>query len=602
MKLILMAALAMAAEEAAVADDGATAPGPADGIRAEAAAFLDVYNSMYRSLATVSSEANWRASTDVKPLNEGLRTGADQAWMAFVGAPAVVAKARALLDRADALDPLQARQLRQVLFEAGDAPGDRPDLVARRVAAESALASVQDGFVYCVDRAADGSCPEPLTAVDLDARMAGERDLDRRLAIWRAGKEEGRAIKPGLVELRDLRNEVARAMGYSSFFALQVAPYGMTADEMMAMLDGFVADMQPVYAPLHRWTARRLAERYGQPVPEEGIPAHWFDNRWAQEWGGLVPSMDLDALFADRGAERIVRDAEAFYVDLGFEPLPASFWEKSDLYPAPADGDRRKNTHASAWHVDLDRDVRVLMNARSDADTWFTAHHELGHVYYFLSYSRPEVPMVLRRGANRAFHEGIGEFAAMLAGRPAYLRERGLPVPRRQDRTAALLDEALVQTVAFLPFSVAVSRFEYELYEKDLPPDRWQSRWWEIVGELQGVVPPTPERAADPALCDACTKTHLVDDPAAYYDYTIATVLKYQLYQHVADTWLRRGSPRLADHPEIGTWLRGILEKGGTEDWRVVLREATGSDLTTRPMVEYFRPLVRWLDRHGGGE
>jgi peptidyl-dipeptidase A len=41
------------------------------------------------------------------------------------------------------------------------------------------------------------------------------------------------------------------------------------------------------------------------------------------------------------------------------------------------------------------------------------AHHELGHIYYFLSYSTLQVPYLLRAGANRAFHEGIGDLMGL---------------------------------------------------------------------------------------------------------------------------------------------------------------------------------------------
>ena len=38
-------------------------------------------------------------------------------------------------------------------------------------------------------------------------------------------KEIGRPLKPGLVELVGLRNQVAREMGYKSYFALKVAEH-----------------------------------------------------------------------------------------------------------------------------------------------------------------------------------------------------------------------------------------------------------------------------------------------------------------------------------------------------------------------------------------
>lgn len=43
------------------------------------------------------------------------------------------------------------------------------------------------------------------------------------------------------------------------------------------------------------------------------------------------------------------------------------------------------------------------------------------------------------------------------------------------------------------------------------------------------------------------------------------------------------------------------MEKGATEDWRKVLRDATGEDLSTRAMVEYFKPLMAWLEKQNRG-
>ena len=44
-----------------------------------------------------------------------------------------------------------------------------------------------------------------------------------------------------------------------------------------------------------------------------------------------------------------------------------------------------------------------------------------------------------------------------------------------------------------------------------------------------------------------------------------------------------------------------ILKKGGTEDWRKVLKEATGENISTRAMMEYFKPLMSWLEEQNKG-
>ncbi len=58
----------------------------------------------------------------------------------------------------------------------------------------------------------------------------------------------------------------------------------------------------------------------------------------------------------------IVKEGEAFYRSLGYPELPATFWQKSSLYPLPTNANYKKNNHASAWHIDLQQDVRSLMS------------------------------------------------------------------------------------------------------------------------------------------------------------------------------------------------------------------------------------------------
>ena len=64
-------------------------------------------------------------------------------------------------------------------------------------------------------------------------------------------------------------------------------------------------------------------------------------------------------------------------------------------------------------------------------------------------------------------------------------------------------------------------------------------------------------------------------------------------------TFFSRAS--LTDNKQVGAWLNNILKKGGTEDWRKVLKEATGEDISTRAMMEYFKPLMTWLEEQNKG-
>jgi peptidyl-dipeptidase A len=394
---------------------------------------------------------------------------------------------------------------------------------------------------------------------------------------------------------------VAKEMGYSSFFALQVADYGMTVDAMMQMMEAFNRDLKPLYEQIHGWAKYKLAERYKQPVPKR-IPAHWIGNRWAQAWPALTEAVDLDALFKDKSPEWIVQQGERFYTSLGMPELPESFWKKSDLYQLPPEATRKKNTHASAWHIDLDHDVRSLMSVESNFRWFQTAHHELGHIYYFLAYARPEVPMTLREGANRAFHEAVGDLIGIAARQPAYLKQIGILDPNAKiDEVQWLLDEALDEAVVFLPFSAGTMSFwERDLYEGDLSPDEFNKRWWDYAGRFQGIEPPEPRGEE---YCDACTKTHINDDPAQYYDYAMAFVIKYQLHTYIAKNILKQ-DPRNCNYygnKQVGEFLTEILRLGATRDWREVIREKTGEEISTRAMLEYFSPLMDYLKKQNQG-
>jgi Oligoendopeptidase F len=551
--------------------------------------FLALANAGYQALYKVNSEAQWIAVTDVTPEHDAAAESSGKAAAAFNGNPALINEARDLLAHRRELNELTVRQLNQLLLNAAEGPMTNPDLVAKRVAAETKQASILNSFEFKLNG-------QPLTANEIDDRLAKSGDLNERKAVWEASKGSGPALKPNLVVLRDLRNGVAREMKYPDYFALEVASYGMTSDEMLKLQESWMATLRPLYLQLHTWAKYKLAEKFHQPVPRK-IPAHWLNNRWSQEWPGLVEAADIDKYFEGRQAEWVIKTAEQFYTGLGFAPLPATFWQRSDLYPLPAGSKRKKNTHASCWHIDLQDDIRSLQSIEPDSKWFFTAHHELGHGYYFKAYSRPEVPYLLRIGAAPGFHEGAGELIALASSQVPYLQSRGiLPADFKADKTAFLLDDALARSIPFIFFaSGTMTHWEADIYAHGLPPDQWNACWWKYVGDMQGVEPPSPRGEE---FCDAATKTHINDNPAYYYNYAFATVFKFQLHDYIARKILHQDpqSCNYADNKEVGIWLNNILKKGGTEDWRKVLKEATGEDISTRAMADYFRPLQGWLE------
>ena len=237
-------------------------------------------------------------------------------------------------------------------------------------------------------------------------------------------------------------------------------------------------------------------------------------------------------------------------------------------------------------------------------DDWFqVAHHELGHIFYFITYSNPEVPYVLRDGANRSYHEGMGDLIAMASSQRPYLEQLGLlSKDVKIDQTQWLLNDALSNSsIVFIPFAAGtMTHFEHDLYEDNLPADQFNSRWWEYVKKYQGIVSPSPRGSE---YCDPATKTHIIDDPAQYYDYALSCVLKFQLHDYIAKHILHQ-DPRNCNYygnKEVGDFLKSIMRPGASKDWRTVLREKTGEDLSARAMLDYYQPLMEYLKAQNKG-
>lgn len=563
-----------------------------------AEAFLADVVPRYQELAAASAEADWAANTRIVEGDDTLVDAQKKSAKAFsdwLGSDEVLGTARRILDTRKDMTPLERRQLEVLIYEAAPNAAAYADLVEKRINASAEQTQKLYGYTFTLDG-------EEITPNEIDSRLVSEKDLAKRLAVWESSKAIGPTLREGLLELRSLRNETVQKAGYEDYYQYQVSDYGMSADEMDALLQKLLVELWPLYRELHTWARYELAGRFGVEVPDK-LPAHWLPNRWGQSWASLVTveGQDLDGALAKKTPEEIVKEGEAFYVSLGFDPLPQSFYDKSSLYPVPKDAGFKKNTHASAWHMDLDKDVRSLMSVESNADWYATVNHELGHIYYYQAYSTPDVPILLRRGANRAFHEAVGTQMGMAASQRPFLIDRGLIEGGTEvDETALLLQEAL-DLVVFMPFSVGtMTRYERDLYRANLPSDKLNAHWWALAEHYQGITPP-PGR--DESFTDAATKTHINNDAAQYYDYALSTVLLFQLHEHIANTILKQ-DPRATNYwgsKETGEFLKSVLAPGGTRDWRELLEETTGSEMSAKPMLRYFDPLMAWLKTQNEG-
>jgi peptidyl-dipeptidase A len=566
----------------------------------QAASYLDGYSIEFKRLSTEANEAAWLLNTKIEEgdtVTQKLYEAAAKKLTDFTGSLANIDSSKKYLAIADQLSPIQKRQMEYILFLAGGAPATAAETVKELIKVNAEQTKVLYGFDFKIDG-------KSVTKNDISNLLTTSSNLTERLKAWNASKEVGKPLKGGLEQLRDLRNKSVQGLGFADYFTYQVSEYGMTTKEMLAMNDNFIKEIWPLYRELHTWARYELAKKFNQKVPDF-IPAHWLPNQWAQNWEAIVDTnsngIDLTDTLNNKTPEWIVKKGEEFYISLGFEPLPASFYEKSSLYPLPADATYKKNNHASAWHIDLDKDVRSLMSVETNTQWWETSLHELGHIYYFKSYSTPSVPVLLRNGANRAYHEAIGSQIGLASLQKPLLQSLKLvPDNLVSDDTLELLTDAL-QHIIVLPWaSGTMTRFEEALYTKNLSPDQFNKTWWELAKRYQGIVPPS-NRGEE--FCDACTKTHIIDDPAQYYDYAMAEILLFQFHDHVAKKILNQDvhATNYWGNEKVGDFLRTVMAPGASVDWREHLKASLGSDVSAKAILDYFSPLKAWLRKQNDG-
>src|SRR3989440_7821404 len=110
--------------------------------------FLALANAGYQTVFRVNSEAQWTAVTDVTPEHDAAAEATGKAYAAFNGNSAIIKEARELLTHQKELSDVTVRQLKQLLLNAAEGPMTNPELVAKRVAAETKQASLMNGFEF----------------------------------------------------------------------------------------------------------------------------------------------------------------------------------------------------------------------------------------------------------------------------------------------------------------------------------------------------------------------------------------------------------------------------------------------------------------------
>ena len=438
------------------------------------------------------------------------------------------------------------------------------------------------------------------------------RDPDELLKAWEGWRNIGTPMKDKYLRMVEIGNMGAKDLGYEGLTDLWFSQYDMPAEEFLAETDRVWDELKPLYDALHCHVRSELSEHYGEEVvSKEGVlPAHVLGNMWGQSWANVYDlvytpdnpnassGIDLTKILKEKNIDEIemTKIAENFFISLGFQPLPDTFWERS-LFVKPQD--RSVVCHASAWNLDADaNDLRIKMCIERNAEDFSTIHHELGHIFYYQAYNSTQ-PSVFQSGANDGFHEAVGDLLA-LSITPEYYNKIGLiSEAEAKDATSdpiSLLMQQALQGVVSVPWTLMLDKWRAGVFSGETSESELNDSWWELREYYQGIGVPR-ERGAD--AFDPGAKYHIPGN-TPYTRYYLAQILQYQFHESLCNQIGFEGPLHecsIYDNELAGKKLRAMLSLGQSQEWQVALEALTGTrTLSGKSMLNYYQPLKDWLD------
>ena len=477
------------------------------------------------------------------------------------------------------------------------------ELAAELSKITTSLEAMYGGGEHCFE---DGNC------YDLEAFEAiidNSRNPKELLRAWSGWHEISKPMKPMYMRMVEIGNQGANDLGYQNLSDLWFSKYDMPSDEFLMETDRVWEEVKPLYEALHCHVRAKLNEHYGDEIVSNSnpLPVHMLGNMWGQSWSNIydlvypkqdeISTVNLTKIIEERNLSEIdmVEYAEDFFISIGFEALPETFWERS-LFVKPVD--RSVVCHASAWNLDpANNDLRIKMCIERNEEDFITIHHELGHIFYYQAYNH--LPTLFQGGANDGFHEAFGDLLT-LSITPEYLKKIDFINQEEADLAEedfiGLLMKQALEGVVIIPWALMLDKWRAGIFKGDITEDNLNESWWEMRKNYQGIVPPS-ERSE--AYFDAGAKYHIPGN-TPYTRYYLARIMQYQFHEALCkesgfEGYLHECS--VYGNKDAGEKIISTMAIGQSLPWQDAFEKITGSrELSGESILSYYAPLKTWLD------
>ena len=159
-----------------------------------------------------------------------------------------------------------------------------------------------------------------------------------------------------------------------------------------------------------------------------------------------------------------------------------------------------------------------------------------------------------------------------------------------------------LEKIAFLPFSILIDKWRWDVYAGKVTPEQYNDHWWVLRKQYQGVASPVARAASD---FDPGAKYH-VPANVSYTRYFLAAVLQFQFHRALCKIAGHTGPLHecsIYKSKEAGAAYWKLLQTGASKPWQDTLAELTGQrEMDATAVLEYFGLLKKWLEDQNKGQ
>ncbi len=529
--------------------------------------FEDLYHTYiqkYEPLYRESELASWEASTTGTDEAYSRKKAAEEALLRLHSDPEVFARLKALKEQGGVHDPVLARQL-DVMYRTYLPAQGSTETQKKIIALEAEIEQIFSTHRGLVDG-------KEMTENDIRQILKNTHDSSAAEAAWKGYIEVGRKAEKKLHKLVELRNGLAKELGFDNYYLMSLAVQEIDPKDLETLFDQLDELTRQPYAELMKQINAQMAERFG--ISGDALRPWHFGDLFFQEAPGSA-DVDIDKVYADVD---LVELATRYYRSIGIDVV--DILSRSDLYERPG-----KNPHAFSTDIDRHGDIRVLCNMRGNLYWADTILHELGHGVYD-KYMRDELPFVLRDAPHGVTTEGVAIMFGNMARSADWLAKvRGLDPAEAKAVVDAAQHSLRIEKLIFSRWCQVMVRFERAMYENG---DQDLSRlWWDLKKKYQLL--PLPD---DPSLPGYAAKVHVLTVPVYYHSYMMGDLFATQLHAFIGRKVLKLDDPfktSFYGRPEVGEFLRKeVFGPGNLYSWNELTRRATGEPLNARAFVEAY--------------